>query len=133
MILLDTSVLIDFADLELPREPVALSAITYAELSFGIEQAQDAETRRSRVLRRSWLGRVLGSEWLPFDTAAAQRYAHLAATVAKTRPAHARTKDIMLAGQALALGARLATLNPKDFELIADEVEIVVPRWRHAS
>jgi predicted nucleic acid-binding protein len=36
----------------------------------------------------------------------------------------------MIAGHAYALGASLATLNPKDFELIRDLVPIVVPERR---
>jgi tRNA(fMet)-specific endonuclease VapC len=36
----------------------------------------------------------------------------------------------MLAGHANSLGAKLMTFNAKDFELVADEVEIVVPELR---
>jgi predicted nucleic acid-binding protein len=36
----------------------------------------------------------------------------------------------MLAGHAYALGAALLTFNPKDFELVSDEVEILVPERR---
>ena len=57
-------------------------------------------------------------------------YARLAARVAKRRPAHARSTDIMLAGQAAALGAKVLTFNTKDFELVSDLVEIVVPELR---
>ncbi|HWV50393.1 MAG TPA: hypothetical protein VN035_13140 [Microbacterium sp.] len=74
------------------------------------------------------IGVDIGSAWLAFDQDAAVHYGKLASIVARTRSAHARTKDIMLAGHALSLGAKLVTLNPKDFSLVADEVEIVVPQ-----
>lgn len=130
MFLLDTSTLIDLPRLRIPSATTVLSVLSYAELSFGVERARTAEVRRERIARRTWLRDTLGSDWLPFDEAAADGYAALAANVAKTRPGHARSKDIMLAGHARSLGAGLVTLNPKDFELVADEVEIVVPELR---
>jgi tRNA(fMet)-specific endonuclease VapC len=130
MLLIDTSVLIDLGRLRVPDQPLALSAVAYAELMFGVEIAATSALRRERIARLAWLQDTLETEWLPFDAAAAEKCALLAARVAPQRPRHARSKDIMLAGHALAIGARLATLNPKDFELIADEVEIVVPELR---
>lgn len=67
---------------------------------------------------------------MPFDAAAADSYATLAAHVAAKRPAHARSTDIMLAGHAYALGAAFLTFNPKDFEHVSDRVEIIVPELR---
>ncbi|MGO2746482.1 type II toxin-antitoxin system VapC family toxin [Microbacterium sp.] len=130
MILLDTSVLIDIDNVALPRESIVLSSLAAAELQFGIEHAATIEIRRQRMMRFGRLTRLLEAPWLPFDEAAARSYGRLAAIVARTRPSHARGKDVLLAGHAHALGARLATLNPKDFELVADEVEIIVPQLR---
>ncbi|WEK61452.1 MAG: PIN domain-containing protein [Candidatus Microbacterium colombiense] len=130
MILLDTSALVDLSLIELPDEPIVLSSISYAELEFGVEAAATDEHRRERTTRLAWIEANLGAEWLPFDVAAAQSYAKLAARVAERRPAHARSKDIMLAGHAHSLGARLMTFNAKDFELVADQVEIVTPTLR---
>lgn len=127
MLLLDTSVLIELEHLAIPEGTATLSAISYAELGFGIERAQNPAERRERVARRSWYSAAFDSHWRPFDTAAADGYAYLAAIVARSRPAHARSKDTMIAGHAYALGASLVTLNPKDFELVADHVEIIVP------
>lgn len=130
MILLDTSILVDIDELVLPRDAVALSMITAAELRFGIERSPTTELRRQRTAQFHRITRVLDAPWLPFDEAAAESYGRLAAVVARTRPAHARGKDVMIAGHAQALGASLITLNPKDFELVADEVDIVVPERR---
>lgn len=130
MLLLDTSTLIDLPLLWVPPGPAVVSALSYAELGFGVERAPTAEIRRERIARRAWLRDTLGSDWLPFDTAAADSYAVLATIVAKTRAGHARSKDIMLAGHAHSLGASLVTLNPKDFELVADDVEIILPELR---
>ena len=130
MLLLDTSVLIDVDRVRLPDEALTFSAVTYSELVFGIEAASTETLRRERTARLAWLRDTLETEWLPFDTFAAESYARLAARVALQRPRHARSKDIMLAGHAAALGARIATLNPKDFELVSDLVEIVVPELR---
>lgn len=130
MILLDTSALVDLSNIQLPDEPIALSAIVLAELRFGMEAATTAEHRHERTARLAWIEATLGTEWLPFDMAAARGYAALAARVAQTRPAHARSKDIMLAGHAHSLGAQLLTFNAKDFELVSDQVEIVVPTLR---
>lgn len=130
MILLDTSILIDLDHVDLPDDSIALSTIASAELRFGIERASTPEVRRRRVARLGRITRILNTPWLPFDDEAAAGYARLAAIVARTRPRHARSKDVMIAGHAHALGAALVTLNPKDFALVADEVETIVPELR---
>lgn len=130
MILLDTNVLIRLDDVRLPPGEVSLSAIVYAELQLGVERATDPVLRRRRRNELMRLSSLLEADWLPFDQAAADGYARLASRVILSRPAHARSKDIMLAGHAYALGAALLTFNPKDFELVSDEVEIIVPERR---
>lgn len=130
MLLLDTNVLIRIRDVRLPTTTVALSAVSYAELRFGIERAGEGAVRRRRQTDLARIGEMFPSGWLPFDASAADSYGRLAARVAQRRPAHARGKDIMLAGHAHALGATFLTFNPKDFELVADEVEIMVPELR---
>lgn len=129
MILLDTSVLIGYPAVRLPEGELAFSAISYAELSFGIAIQTDPAVRARRRNRLNLLDQF-GNDWLPFDRNAAAGYADLAAHVHSTRPSHSRSKDIMLVGQALSLGAAFATQNPKDFELVAHLVQIVVPERR---
>ncbi|GAA4191775.1 hypothetical protein GCM10022288_23120 [Gryllotalpicola kribbensis] len=127
MILLDTSVLIDPGAIALPDEALGFSALCYAELALGITIGVDREVRALRQFRLSQLQQTLAARWLPFDRRAADGYAAVAAIVHPHRPSHARSKDIMLAGHAFALGASLATLNPKDFELVAELVPIISP------
>ena len=127
MILLDTNVLIALRRLRFPEGEFALSSLVYAELRFGINHATDPEVRRARTEDIARAETLFSDSWLPFDRSAAEGYGFIAATVARVRPAHARSKDTMLAGHAYALGAGLMTLNPKDFELVAEHVEIIVP------
>jgi predicted nucleic acid-binding protein len=129
MILLDSSVLVSLQDLLLPDEPWAFSVIAYSELAFGARLPVGPAVQAQRREQIAWLDRI-GLEWLPFDQAAADGYAVVAAQVHKTRKAHARSKDMMLAGHAYALGAGLATLNPRDFDLVSDLVPIIVPAPR---
>jgi len=130
VILLDTNVLIQLDTVRLPPDDVALSALAYAELQLGVERATDPVLRRRRRNELMRLSSLLEADWLPFDQAAADGYARLASEVIRRRPAHVRSKDIMLAGHAYALGAALLTFNPKDFELVSDEVEILALELR---
>ncbi|MCU1480551.1 MAG: hypothetical protein JWQ19_1337 [Subtercola sp.] len=91
--------------------------ICLAELHFGVEAAPDAISRADRTRR---LSRLRGAfDWVPFDEYAAEAYGVFAATVSRTRPGHARSKDIMIAAQAYSLGVPLMTRNVKNFELIS--------------
>ena len=130
MLLIDTNVLIQIDQTLLTDEDLGLSTIALAELLFGIERVDDPRERRRRITQLARIESLLKTTWLPYDRAAARSYGRLAAIVAKTRPSHARSKDTMLAAHAHSLGASIVTLNPKDFELVADEVEIIVPELR---
>ena len=79
MILLDTNVLIRVDQLSLFEDELAVSAISLAELRFGIERAPDVKARRQRTQELSYLEDVLRVSWLPFDRAAAEGYGRLAA------------------------------------------------------
>lgn len=122
MILLDSSVLIS-PPAHLPGPVLGSSVLCLAELEFGIQGARTAAERSHRVRRLATLRATL--EWIPFEEPDAVSYGVLAAKVAPTRPAHARSKDIMIAAQALTLGVPLLTRNVKDFELVSDVVEVL--------
>ncbi|MEO8095522.1 MAG: PIN domain-containing protein [Pseudolysinimonas sp.] len=122
VILLDTSVLIEPLD-RWPGAVLGSSVLCLAELQFGVHFARSPALRASRVRNLARYRSVL--EWIPFEEPDSESYAVLAARVAKTRPAHARSTDILIAAQALTLGVPLLTRNVKDFELVGDLVEIL--------
>ena len=123
MIMLDTSVLIDFPA-EWPEDELFVcSAITLAELQFGLQLTIGTPKHAARQARLTLLDSQF--EWTPFDEKAALGYGTLAVVVQQARPNHARSKDIMIAGHAYAMGAALMTRNPKDFELVNKMIEII--------
>ncbi len=122
MILLDTSVLID-PPRTWPAPVLGSSAICLAELLFGVQTAPSASIRSLRTKRLAVYRSML--EWIPFEEPDAESYATLAALVARKRPAHARSKDMLIAAQALTLGVPLITRNVRDFDLVRDVVEIL--------
>lgn len=79
--------------------------------------------RSQRVRRLNALRARL--DWQPFDEYAAESYGLLAAEVSRTRSSHARSKDILMAAQAHALGVPFMTRNARDFELVAHLVDII--------
>jgi predicted nucleic acid-binding protein len=121
--LLDTSIVIasDIAELE---GELAISAITLAELHFGVLVAQDSTARAERLRRLSILHRQFDA--LPLDDAVAASYGEIAAAVVQAgRKPRARTMDLLIAATALAHSARLYTRNPGDFAGADKHVEIV--------
>jgi predicted nucleic acid-binding protein len=124
MIMLDTSVLIDFPNEWPADELFACSAVTLAELQFGLQLTVGSPNHAARQARLTLLESLF--EWTPFDEKAAVGYGTLATVVSRTRAGHARSKDIMIAGHAYSIGASLMTRNPKDFELV-DEMITIIP------
>ena len=91
---------------------ICISSITLAELRFG------AEARRSRKLHRlidTFVGSVAV---IPFDQPAADRFAPVAAALAR-RGEPIGTFDTLLAAHALSQGLTLVTNNVKHFERVA--------------
>ena len=123
MIMLDTSVLIDFPTEWPENEVFGCSTVALAELQFGLQLTIGTPDHAARQARLTLLESLF--EWVPFDEKAAVGYGTLAAAVNARRPGHARSKDVMLAGHAYSLGAALMTRNPKDFEPVEGLVEII--------
>lgn len=120
---LDTSVVIatDIGPLD---GDLGISAITLAELHFGVLVARDSATRAQRLRRLSILQRRFDP--LPVDEAVANSYGQLAAAVVEAgRQPRARTMDLLIAATAHAHDARLYTRNPGDFRGLNDLVQIV--------
>ncbi|HLR94000.1 MAG TPA: type II toxin-antitoxin system VapC family toxin [Jiangellaceae bacterium] len=121
--ILDTSVVMagDVGPLD---GELAISAVTLAELHFGVLVASDQGVRAERLRRLSILQRRFDA--LPMDDGAATSYGQLAAAVADSgRQPRARALDLLIAATAHAHAARLYTRNAGDFVGADRLVEVV--------
>jgi predicted nucleic acid-binding protein len=121
--LLDTSVLIaaDVAPLDCD---LAISAVTLAELHFGVLVAKERKVRAERLRRLLVLQRTFDA--LPLDDAIAASYGHVAAAVVDVgRQPRAQSMDLLIAATAHAHSARLYTRNARDFHGLDGLVEVV--------
>jgi toxin FitB len=120
-VLLDTSVLI--AAEQGPDEEAAISVISLTELHFGVLIAHDEETRALRMRR---LGAIEDHfDALPFDAVAARECGRLHALVAQRGGApRRRAMDLAIAATANIHGVPLLTYNTKDFQIIADKIDL---------
>lgn len=114
--LLDTSVLIDFDQIDSAQLPdeAAVSAVTVAELAAGPQAAGDATERARRQDRLQWAA----SRWdpLPVDTEVARAYGRIYASVRESgRSSRRRFGYLLIAATALAHALPLYTRNPDDF------------------
>ena len=120
---LDTSVVIatDIAPLE---GELAISAITLAELHFGVLVAKQRKVRAERLRRLLVLQRTFDA--LPVDEAVAASYGQVAAAVVDAgRQPRARSMDLLIAATAHAHSARLYTRNADDFDGLDDLIDVV--------
>jgi tRNA(fMet)-specific endonuclease VapC len=85
---------------ELDVGQAVASSITYAEVALGVMRGRDRSDRMMAFFEQVPV--------VPFDRAAAERYAAL--------PFRRRSFDGLIAAHALACGAVLVTNNPSDFE-----------------
>ncbi|MCJ0905500.1 type II toxin-antitoxin system VapC family toxin [Rhodococcus sp. ARC_M6] len=109
---LDTSILIANDVPPLDGE-LAISAVSLAELHFGLLVAASAEQRALRLQRLIAVERKF--EPLPVDALVARSYGQLAAAVKEHgRKPQPRALDLMIAATAHAHNARLVTRNAED-------------------
>ena len=121
--LLDTSVLIAGDVAPIPGV-LAISAISLAELQFGVLVAKSATLRAERLRRISILQKHFDA--LPVDDAVAISYGRLASAVVEAgRQPRRRAMDLLIAATAHAHGAHLYTRNIDDFAGLEDLIEIV--------
>ncbi|MYL23181.1 PIN domain-containing protein [Halomonas alkaliantarctica] len=132
MIVLDTNVLselmrpapdarvVDWLDRQDARS-VTISAITVAEILYGIERLPDGKRKRgfaamvAAMFEEDFSGRILS-----FDSEAAIHYAEqVAASESAGRQVH--MADAQMAAICIQHGAVLATRNLKDFEMLTVE------------
>jgi toxin FitB len=120
---LDTSVVIATGIEPLEGE-LAISAVTLAELHFGVLVAKERKVRAERL--RRLLVVQGGFDALPVDEAVAASYGQVAAAVVDAgRQPRARSMDLLIAATAHAHSARLYTRNADDFEGLDDLVDVV--------
>ena len=122
-VILDTSVVI--ADDVAPISgALAISAVTLAELHFGVLVAKTSQVRAERLRRLSILQQHFDA--LPVDEAVAVSYGRLAAAVVDAgRQPRRRVMDLLIAATAHAHGARLYTRNAGDFAGLDDLITVI--------
>jgi toxin FitB len=121
--ILDTSVVIA-TDVQPLDGELAISAITLAELHFGVLVANEQRVRSERLRRLLIVQRKFDA--LPVDDAVAASYGQVAAAVVDAgRQPRARSMDLLIAATAHAHSARLYTRNPDDFDGLGDLVDVV--------
>jgi toxin FitB len=123
-LLLDTSVLIQgHSD---PLDKVAISAVSIAELHFGVLVAPDDEVRGQRLQRLARIEEKFSP--LPFDTRVARECGRLYAALARRGGKPRRHAfDLAIAATANVYGAPLLTANAADLRLIHDLVDLRSP------
>jgi toxin FitB len=103
---------------------LAISAITLAELHFGVLVAKQRKVRAERLRRLLVLQRTFDA--LPVDEAVAASYGQVAAAVVEAgRQPRARSMDLLIAATAHAHSARLYTRNADDFDGLDDLIDVV--------
>ena len=122
--LLDTSVVIAAGVTPIPGV-LAISAVTLAELHFGVLVARSTEVRAERLRRLSILQRRFDA--LPIDEVVAASYGRLATAVVEAgRQPRRRTMDLLIAATAHAHDAALYTRNPDDFGGLENLIDVRV-------
>lgn len=121
--ILDTSVLLGPSPGKI-RGEIAISAVSLAEMHFGVLVAKTDEIRATRLRRLANIEQTFQA--LAVDAPVAREYGRLAAAVvAAGRKPRARAMDLLIAATASAHDARLYTRNPSDLIGLEDILEIV--------
>ncbi|MFT4125414.1 MAG: type II toxin-antitoxin system VapC family toxin [Gordonia sp. (in: high G+C Gram-positive bacteria)] len=121
--ILDTSVVLatDMAPLD---GELAISAITLAEIHYGVLVARTQPIRAERLRRLLALERTFDA--LPIDEPVAASYGRIAAAVVDAgRKPRGRVMDLLIAATAHAHNACLYTRNPADFRGLDGLVTVV--------
>jgi len=121
---LDTSVVIGPEPPAGWADEVAVSAVTFAELHFGVLVARNAAERAERLRRLVFLEREFPP--VPVDASVAVAFGRLAAaTVELGRQPRQRSLDLLITATAMAHGASLITRNARDFAGLSGFVAVV--------
>ena len=93
---------------------ICVSAITYAELTYGVEKSMAVE--KNRLALALLFSNI---EVLDFDTKAAIHYGKIR-TYLEKQGTPIRPLDMMIAAHAMSLGYTVVTNNIKEFERVPD-------------
>jgi tRNA(fMet)-specific endonuclease VapC len=99
---------------------VGISAITYAELRFGVENSARVDENMDRLERF-----LLPLEIVPFDAEAARHYGRVRREL-KLAGCPIGSNDLLIGAHALALAVTLVTNNVREFSRIDG---LCVERW----
>jgi tRNA(fMet)-specific endonuclease VapC len=91
---------------------LAMSMVTWAELQYGVQASNRVEENRAAV---ALLGQHIKS--LDWNHEAAMHYAHVRHAL-KTKGKLIGSNDLMIAAQALSLGATVVTNNIREFKRV---------------
>jgi len=126
-VLLDTSVLIDYAEVQsiLPEEAeAAISAVSLAELAAGLHSTKDPMKQVQRQLQFQWVAKSFNP--LAFDAETANIYGSLAFLLEQIgRKPRGRVADIQIAATAVQHSLPLYTRNPDDFTGLGPLLNVV--------
>ena len=105
-----------------PLQQQVMSAVTFAELSYGVQVSAAAKRKQNQSVLDSLVLHLAVLDW-PQD--AAKHYAEIRADL-KKRGAQLGAADLMIAAHARAMGAIVVTNNLKDFERVKG---LAVENW----
>lgn len=94
-----------------PLQQQVMSAVTLAELTYGVEAAASAKRKQNQAVLDSLVLHLAVLDW-PLD--AAKHYAEIRLDLRK-RGALLGAADLMISAHARAIGATVVTNNTKDF------------------
>ena len=121
-VILDTSVLIAGAELQ-PTEEYAISAVSIAELHFGVLRAAGTAAQPLRLQRLAAVESLF--EVLSMDVVIARAYAECASAVSSAgRNPRPRAFDLVIAATARTHAAAVLTHNPRDFAGLESLVDV---------
>ena len=94
-----------------PLQQQVMSAVTFAELSYGVQASAAAKRKQNQITLNSLALHLAVLDW---PQTAAKNYAEIRADL-KKRGAQLGAADLMIAAHAIAIDAIVVTNNVKDF------------------